>query len=1167
MDRLGRLFFASLPLALLFGLLPFAQAQYRAGLQGAVTDSSGAVVPGATVTLASKETNITRQTISDSNGTYTFNGLAPGAYALTAEKPGFKKQVLENVRITAEQMQSMPVQLEIGDINQSVTVTAGASIIDTETGQVAGTVTDRQIQTLPTFGRDPYQLVQLAPGVFGDNSRAAGGSGSNPLPGNAGPGGASGVSSIFQTENQVQAVANGMRNSANSFQIDGVEVNSLAWGGAAVITPNEESVKEIKIVANNYSAEYGRNSGAQVLAVSQNGTNSYHGSFFFKADRPGLNAYQRWNGPASERPGTPQERGLLRNTDRFNQFGGSVGGPIIHDKLFGFFSYETLRNNSVSNTTAWYETPQFLQLAPASSIASHLLTFPGEGVSAGAILQRTCADAGLTSGCQEISSNGQFQGLDIGSPLTTPLGTPDTTFVGPGTPGVGNGLDGIPDLMPVLTTNPTTNTFTQYNARVDFQATSKDLVAFSMYLVPVRTDNFNGPTRPANLFHHQAWNQAGTLLWNRTFSPTLLNEARFGITRWYWNEVDTNPQEPWGLPMDNIDTFGSIGVLGSNSQANQLRFGAPGPSIFNQTTYNIRDTLTKIYRNHSFKFGADIYREQDNDQFPGNARPTYNFRNLWSFLNDAPYQETAVNFDPLTGQPTSVRKDVRSSIYAFFVQDDWKVRPNLTINLGLRWEYFGPISEKQGRISNVLLGAATDPLTGLSLKLGGNLYHSSKNNWGPQIGFAWTPGQQSKFVVRGGFGIGYNHPQEAVTLDGRFNPPFSFAFDDSSPNPAGGVAGTKIVYAVPADVHQLEGWPVNPNTIVSFDPVTHLPTSGAPISLVAIPQNLHTPLTYRYSLETQYALGGNWALTLGYQGNTTHHYGRTYNLNWTLTPLNPQVRSVNFHADDANANFNALLAQVQHRFSRSFEIDGQYRYSRSIDEGSHDYYTDQYPFAVQFARGLSDFDSTHNFKFWGIWTPTIFHSNRHWLEKVAGGWEISGIWNWHSGFPWTPIYSNTGCNILYINSGICDLRPGAFSGGAGSDFSNDTFMRNTGNFPNGALSYFTVPSFTQGPAFPATGPRPPVPGVGRNTFRGPRYFDIDMTLGKSFGLPAMKVLGEGAKINFRASFFNIFNKLNLNPQSISRNISFDGTASNPNFGQTQGALGGRTIELQARFSF
>jgi hypothetical protein len=308
-------------------------------------------------------------------------------------------------------------------------------------------------------------------------------------------------------------------------------------------------------------------------------------------------------------------------------------------------------------------------------------------------------------------------------------------------------------------------------------------------------------------------------------------------------------------------------------------------------------------------------------------------------------------------------------------------------------------------------------------------------------------------------------------------------------------------------------------------------------------------------------------MTVGYQGSTTRHYGRTVNANVLFAPLNPRVQQLTYHADDANASYNALLGQLQHRFSRSFELDAQYRFAKTIDEGSQDYYIDQYPFSPEFARGPSDFDVTHNFKLWGVWTPTIFRGSHTWMEKIAGGWEFSGILNWHSGFPWTPIYSNTSCNLIYIGSGYCDLRPAAFLGGAGTDFSNDTFMRDTGNFPNGALSYFDIPAFQQGPPFPDNGPIPPPPGVGRNTFRGPRYFNVDVTAGKSFGLPRMPLFGENARINFRANFYNVLNKLNLNPSSISRNISFDGTTSNPHFGQTQGALGARVIELQARFSF
>ncbi len=1101
-----------------------------------MTDQQGAVIPGATVTLTSKETNISRTVTTSDAGVYSIAALAPGHYSLTVEKEGFKKQLLNDVLVTGEQVQGVNVQLEVGQVSESVTVSASvAPIVDTEDASITGTISEREIQSLPSFARDPFQLLRLAPGVFGDGALTGSG-GSSSLPGtNMGAPGA--ADSIFKTENGAQIIANGTRQNSNSFQIDGVEVNSLAWGGAAVITPNEESVKEIKVVANNYSAENGRNSGAQVLVVSQNGTNDYHGSFFFKFHRPGLDAYQKWNGP-----GTPSP--VQRDNNRFNQFGGSAGGPIWKDKLFAFFSYETLRNNSVNTGTGWYETSQYLQNAgSANSIARKMLSYPGEGAAFTSIVNMTCAQVGLPSTqCRNTSG-----GLDLGSPLTSPLGTPDPTYAKPGTPyGIGNGFDGVPDAMFVQTINPTTIADAQYNGRVDFQATKKDLFTFGIYWVPVSSSFFNGPARSANEWNHSSINQSYTGMWNRSISPTMLNEARFGVSGWNWNEVTSNPQEPWGLPQGYIDGAGSVGVQ---------FFGAPGPSIFDQLTYNVRDTLSKVYKSHSMKFGVDFYRETDNDQAPWSARPGYNFRNLWDFANDAPYHENA-NFDPTTGMPTSAEKNIRSNILALFVQDDWKIRPDLTLNLGLRWEYFSPITETNGNISNPILGTGADTLTGLVIQKGGNLFGTSKNNWGPQLGFAWNPrsiggisiGRQ--FVMRGGFGIGYNKMQEAITLNGRFNPPFLTSLD---------LFGNNILYAVPSDVHQFSNWPSNPAAVQTFDPTTGLPTSGAPVTLNGFPSFMPTPMTYRYSLETQIEIVRDWVATIGYQGSNTRHYTRQNNLNWLYWfNLNPRVQNLQWYSNDANAHYNALLTELEHRFSNTFNLDFQYRFSKTTDQGSQDYYIDQYPFNIIYSKGPSDFDTTHNFKVWGTFTPTIFRGSHSWLEKVAGNWAISGILNAHSGFPWTPVYSNTGGNVVYPNSGFSTLRPATYAGGAGTDYSNSTFMQPNGNFPNGSLTYFTVPTW------PAIG-MPPAPEVGRNSFRGPGFFGFDMTLSKAFVLPKMAVLKENAKIEIRANFYNLFNKLNLT--NVNTTISTDGLTSNPLFGQAQNGLGGRVIELQARFSF
>jgi hypothetical protein len=1124
-------------------VLPMAHAQFRASLQGVVTDSSGAVVPSATLTLTNKETNQSRQATSGGEGAYAFTNLAPGQYSLVVKKDGFKTSTIDYIAVAAEKTQGLDVKMDLGQLEQQVTVSAeSAQAVETETAQVGGTLSTQNIQELPALGRDPFQLLRLAPGVFGQD--ALGGN----LQGNAGPGGTSASSSIFQTENQPQISANGQRTSSNNLQVDGTSVNSIAWNGAAVITPNTESVKEVQVLANSYSAEYGRNNGAQVLVVSQNGTNNYHGSFLFKAHRPGLNAYNKW-GTGINNVGTPESRGLKRDNDRFNQWAGSIGGPIIKNRLFAFFSYETQRLGTVSTGDGWYESPQFLGAGASGSIAEKILTYPGQGASFSAIIPKTCADVGLAATqCQNTSG-----GLDIGSPLALPLGTRDPTFGAAGTPfGIGGGLDGIPDVIFVSTLNPTNKTAQQFNGRLDFQATNKDSITFSTYFTPVTNKNFNGPTRSANQWTNDRLNWSASIVHTHTFTPTLLNELRFGSTRWSWDEIASNPQEPWGLPQSNID-----GIGGANVQY----FGAPGPSVFAETTYNLRDTVSKVINTHNLRFGVDIYKEQRLDTAPWSARPSYNFHNLWDFANDAPFQENG-NFDPTTGQPSESRKHIRSSMYAGFVQDDWKLRPNLTVNLGLRWEYLGPVSEINDNLSNVTLGEGSNVLTGAKLKTGGTLFDASKNNWGPQIGFAWSPAAaNNRLVFRGGFGVGYNRQMEASILDVRNNPPGGTVFFSF---PVG-----QLVYAVPSDVNQFTNWPANPNAVQTFDPNTGLPTGGA-INLTAVQQDLPTTTTYRYSLDTQYEIANTWVATIGYQGSQTRHYTIKQDLNYLFTPLNPNIRSLQWYGNIANAGYNGLLAGLRHRFSRSFEFDTQYRWTHTIDQGSNDYYMPTYPWDLSTERASADYDVRHNFKMYGIWSPRFFSGNNNWLDKVVGGWTISGILNWHSGFPWTPLYHTTGgCNIIYTDSGICRLRPAAYLGGAGFDQSNDALI-NGSNFSNPSTSYFGPASYTAGPAFPGTGPIPQAPGVARNSFRGPHYLNIDMTLAKAFGLPAMPVLGENAKIEIRSNFYNVFNKLNLAPynfDSPSTVVSFDGTNPNGNFGKPERALSGRVVELQARFNF
>ncbi len=1140
-------------IALLLVLPVLSWAQYHGGFQGVVTDSSGALVPDATVTATDKATGFSQTSTTSGGGTYTLTALAGGTYRISIQKTGFKTKVFESVELQSETVQSLNISLELGETATTVNVSGDvAPVINTESAEIAGRITQKDVENLPSIGRDPYQLMQLAPGVFGDSSISSDGSAAS-IPGtNIGAG-----NSIFSVENGVQVTANGSRQNANNFQIDGVPVNSAVWGGAPVVTPSEETVKEVKIIANNYSAENGRGSGAQIEVISQAGTNELHGSAFFKWHRPGLDAYNRWNGMSAQQDSSGNwyavDNPRVKDTQRFNQYGGSLGGPVLHNKLFAFFAYETQRNHSDTIATGWYATPDFIKsAATANSVAAQLLGFPGETPVYNAIIPQTCAGVGLApTQCRDTASGG----LDLGSPIKLGLGVVDPTFGLAATPyGIGGGFDGVPDVAFLQTRSPNNNTNEQYNGRLDYHPTQLDLVAFSIYWTPVYTESYNGPAYSANFYKHSSLAQAWNGIWNHTFSATVLNELRIGGSGWNWNELNGNPQEPFGLPDANFQPNGANDYNGFGSGGQLQGFGPPGPSVFDQFTYSYRDTLTWIRGSHSLKFGTDITHVKFLDTAPWNAIPSYQFNDIWDFANDAPYSESA-NFDPVTGKPTSTTKNLRDDTIAFFVQDDWKVSPSLTLNLGLRWEDFVPPTETKGQISNVVLGSGADVLTGLHIKKGGSLYDNTYTNFEPQVGFAWSPQTNALFgrhyVVRGGFGIGYNLEQFAITSNGRFNPPFlnSLTLYDGD-----------ILYQAGSDVHQISSFPSNPVAVQSFGS-NGLPTGGTGLDLTGFPQNLPPAVTYRYSLETQVDLGHNWMASLGYSGSQSRHLTRQYNnLNWIYYPyLNPVVNSVDWYANDANSHFNSLLAEVQHRFSTQFEIDFQYRYSKSLDDGTQDYNSDLYPWNRSFSYGPSDFDTTHNFKLWGMYTPKFTKTGHGFIDKVFGDWTISGIINAHSGFPWSPQVCPGG-TIEYANSGIGCLFPLSYLGGASDGTSNSVFERPFGNFPKNAAqgqAYFTVPTAAQ----LAAGIPPAPTGMHRNMFRGPSYLGNDAQLAKAFGLPNMPILGENARIDLQANFYNLFNKENL------MNIDGVQTIGGAQFGVSQGGLAGRIIELQARFSF
>lgn len=1151
--------------------VPLALAQYRASIQGVVTDPQGRAIPGATLKLTDTSTNRTSTATSDSHGNYTFDALAADPYTLTATASGFAGKTLTGVRLIPEQPNTVNVQLAVGSTSEQVMVSASeVPAIDTTTASISGTITNNQIQHMPSFDRDVFRLIAMAPGTFGDEAQSNTGNAKNmPAENLSGP---TASQSIFETENNPQVIGNGSQVNANNILIDGISTSSANWGGATVITPSEESVDYMKVSSNAYDAEFGRFSGNAVQITSRGGTNEYHGSLFFKADRPGLNAYQRWNGTSSVDPLnaslSPSGRGLDRDESDFNQFGGSVGGPFLHNKLFGFFAYETMRNGSEKYFTDAYETPSYEASAPSGSNAAKYMSYPGETVGSVPYsqLSTTCSVAlGIADGPYCKTVNGQ---LDVGSPLTTPLGSYDTTWVSKTKPGVGSGLDGIADLQELTTASPNNTVAAQYYGRGDADITGKDRLSFIVYWVPLNSTLINGVYgRKANLWNDNQVNDAFTALWNHTFSPSLLNEARASASGWRKNDVESNPQVPFGLPKAS---FSGVGATEPEY------FGPPDPGISDQWTYSYQDIVTKIAGGHNLKAGATLTHIEYLDESVANARPSFSFNSFWDFLNDAPYSESG-NFNPQTGVPALDRQDDRENIFGVFVQDDYKLASNLTLNLGLRWNYFGPLYAKQGNLSVVTPGQGAAMITGLTMVQAHNLYTVQKDNFGPQLGFAWTPvADRGMLVVRGGFGINYNENEFAVTAGGNSNSPAVLGFSQtgySSKNPA-------IQYAVASDIHSPLGFPSNPYAITPFG-TNNLPTNTT-VRVTGFDQHVKTITVYHYSLDTEYALPAGFVATLGYQGSSGHHLLYNEDLNAVAVAhgyaLNPNLSSVSYFANGANSNYNAMLATLKHNFSHTFQIEAQYTWSKSMDEGSDPFNSDAYaPISIHDVYGRSDYNVQNGYRVFGLYQPNFFHEK--WLHTFADGWSLGGIYNWHTGFPWTPVFpvtvdgtpSGKSGTLYYVGSPYSSIRPGAYTGHMVS-YSTEAFKtapspsnpnaRNI-NFPNGGPAYFNEPNYTavaKG-TYKATSVAP-APGLAmeRNSFTGPMYQDLDVTLTKSFRLPEERVIGSKAALEFRMDAYNVFNLTNLAPTPKT-------TITATNFGANTTALGSRTIQLQSRFSF
>ena len=893
------------------------------------------------------------------------------------------------------------------------------------------------------------------------------------------------------------------------------------------------------MTSSTYSAEDGRNSGAQIKVISQNGTNQWHGSAFFKIDDPSLNAYNKM----PSKIGTFTTAGPQRVERKYKSYGGSFGGPIVKDKLFFFFTYEGLKENSSNTYNSLIETAAFRSsviAGRAGSLTAKVLGADGVAPRVLNILTPNCSLVFVD--CTVVGN-----GLDIGS-ITGATGT-YVPFSNATT------RDGVADVQLAQLQNLSKFTGNQYNGRVDYQLTEKDKLTFSSYIVPnsaFRSDT-SAQSRPQADINSKRLSYALGFIYNRTISASTTNEARFNMTRWGFDETKTNPTANLGLPRIEIEGFFS----------DRLRFGFPSspntPGIINEKQLDFRDTLTNVWGNHILKFGGEYRKDLNSNGEVGGARPLYSFHRLWNFANGTPIFEQ-ITAD-LSGKPSANNTKFTTSELAFFAQDDWKFRPNLTLNLGLRWSYYSPVTASNGVIGNLLLDA-NGGLAGAKITTNKELYKKDLNNFSPQLGFAWNPKwADSKLVIRGGGGLGFDRLPNALLANARRNPPNGALFGICcGTSPADGFGSPfvdgQIAYVQSSD-GTIFGYPANSKLGGGTNPANGLPKTGA-AEIYGTPQTLPTAYVMRYSLEGQYQLPGNLVATIGYQGSQGRHFVRILPLQ-IMTTTNPNISAAYFASPDVNSNYNAMIARLQGRLTKHVSFDANYRWSKSIDTASFESpcaCTNQsFPVDQKEERGPSDFDVAHSFNISG--TVEIPKFDTPWGRELFGGWSFSPIITWNGGFPWTPkLFGCLNGNTTSSNS-FCDPRPTLFKGGTVLSNTNANFLSAGGIFPNGGTAYFST-------SFNGAQPFANRPGIGRNRFRGPRYFSADLSIAKNIGLGNKGFLNENANLSLRFNFFNILNNLNLAPfgsNSDSTRVQLT------QFGTATTGLSGRVGEFQIRFSF
>jgi hypothetical protein len=1041
---------------------PEAGAQAVTGtILGTVKDTTGAVVPGATVTVTNTGTGFSRALVTDRHGEYNAPSIPTGTYSVTAEITGFKKVTKTNVLLGVDQKVRIDVGLEVGGLEEVVEIQAETPLLQTSSSDLGTTVVEEQIKTLPLNMRNFVPLTRTVPGVLRGNP------GSN----------IDGAGSLAWRAS-ASFSANGQRTRDNNYLLDGVD-NNETWLQTVVIFPNVDALDEFKLQTSTYSAEFGRSLGGVVNIQIKSGTNDFHGSVyeFFRDD--GMDANNFFN----NRAGRPKAD--LRQ----NQFGGTIGGPIIKDRTHFFADYQGLRITSGQTYLSTVPTAKMRQgdFSELNRIIFDPLTgqpFPGN------IIPQDRMDPAARNTMQQLY------------PEPNTAGTVAATGQN-----INNYL-----INPNLERQDN-----QFDVKVNHRLAENN--RFFVRYSYMKTHRF----LPATLPHGDSGATFGAgdgnikgqgLAFNdtHTFSPNLLNEFRFGWSSIKFNmtsiDYGLNLAEQMGIPGINYNeatsamtrmTFQNIRNLGANG--NQ-------PLITNQNDFQIFDNVTWVKGRHTWKFGGSVtFRSREilnADSITG----------VWAFNNNMTSNcagtvsgctlATNTGFDVasfLLGYATSFTRNLfdaetyteKRPEWALYVQDDFRVNSRLTLNLGLRWDVFEPWVEIEDRQSNFdesngTFVVASDDATIAGVHVGRALQTYSKSDLGPRFGFAWDVKGTGRTLLRGGVGMFWNYTVGGTSSSKAQNPPFlqSTALT-ASPNTN---FSPSLILS--------NGAPPPPGV----DPSR--PASGTTRSIFDI--NFRDGYTINWNLNVQQQLGTNYMVELAYAGARGRQYilkddpneapavvGVTNsNVNRPYATLAPALRSIGQVQSDGELDYHGLLLKVQRRYANGFSLLGSYAFSKSIDINSDNdggvTVLNVYN-ARGYNRAVSDYDNTHNLSLSGMY-ELPGGSN-----KLVAGWQVSGIVYWRTGYPFT-VTQNQG--VLSTGTGN---RPNTVGDGTLSDptierwFNTDAYVRpldTTGTFGD----------------------------TGRNTLRGPGQFNIDLSIIKHtrFGKYDLELRAEAFNVLNHAQF-------------------------------------------------